>query len=368
VIVGKTNVPTYAGDWQSANQLFGRTNNPWDLKRTPGGSTGGGAAAVAAGLTPLEFGSDAAGSIRVPAAFCGIYGHKPSQSLVPSRGHFPGSNDLEAIPGMVVQGPLARCAADLELALDAIAGPDVDRDVAWRLALPPARHDRLSDCRVAVLPPIGWLPVDAEIVSALDELATRLGRLGVRVQEVQPDAFGDLRGYFGTYVSILAAGSTVGRPREAYLAEAKTERRYATTFDALAWADGLEASAADYVLWYRSRDRYRAALRAFFREWDVLLAPANFVNAFSHTDAPRHERWFDVNGRRVTRYGWQSFYASLANLSGHPATAFPVGQTRAGLPIGLQAIGPDLEDRTPIHFCALVAGAFGGYRRPPGYG
>jgi amidase len=367
VIMGKTNVPPYAGDWQSMNPLFGRTNNPWDLTRTPGGSTGGGAAAVAAGLTPLEFGGDLAGSIRVPAAFCGIYGHKPSQAAVPSRGHFPGPTALRAIPGMSVHGPLARCAEDLELALDVITGPDVDQDVAWRLELPPARHCRLVDFRVAVLPPIEWLPVDVEIVTALDELATELGRLGTRVQVIQPEAFGDLCAYFSTYVSILAVGSTMGRSREECLEEAETERRYATTFDALAWADGLEASASDYIRWYGRRDRYRAALREFFTEWDVLLSPVNFVNAFPHTDAPRHERWFDVNGERVTRYGWQSVYASLANLSGHPATAFPVGLTQSGLPIGLQAMGPDLEDRTPIRFSALVAREVGGFRRPSGY-
>jgi amidase len=225
----------------------------------------------------------------------------------------------------------------------------------------------LADFCVAVLPSIEWLPVDAEIVAALDGLATELGRLGTRVQVIQPEAFGDLRDYFGAYVSILAAGSTIGRSREDCLEEAETERRYATTFDALSWADGLEASASDYVLWYRCRDQYRAALRDFFTEWDVLLAPANFVNAFHHTDAPRHERWFDVNGQRVTRYGWQAVYPSLANLSGHPATAFPFGLTQSGLPIGLQAIGPDLEDRTPIRFAALVARELGGYSRPSGY-
>jgi amidase len=366
VVMGKTNVPPYAGDWQSNNPLFGRSNNPWDLTRTPGGSTGGGAAAIAAGLTPLGFGADLAGSIRVPAVFCGIYGHRPSQTAVPYRGHFPGSNAPKTMPGMVAQGPLARSAEDLELALDVIAGPDVDEDVAWRLEVPLARHNRLTDFRVAVLPQIGWLPVDDEIITALDELATQLGRVGVQVKVIQPEAFADLRDYFNTYVSILAAWSTTGRPREKCLEEAENERRYASTFDSLAWADGLEASASDYIIWFGRRDQYRAALRDFFKEWDVLLSPANFVNAFPHTDAPREERWFNMNGERV-RYGWQSVYPSLATLSGHPATAFPFRQTRSGLPIGLQAVGPYLEDRTPIRFAALVAREFGGFRRPPGY-
>jgi amidase len=160
VLLGKTNVPPYAADWQAANPLFGRSNNPWDLTRTPGGSTGGGAAAVAAGLTPLEFGGDFAGSIRVPAAFCGIYGHKPSETALPPSGHFPGLNAPNAAIAMAVQGPLARSAADLELAFNIIAGPDVGEDVAWRLDIPPARHQRLAQYRVAILPPIPWVPVE----------------------------------------------------------------------------------------------------------------------------------------------------------------------------------------------------------------
>jgi len=366
VIMGKTNVPPNAGDWQSDNPLFGRSNNPWDLERTPGGSTGGGAAALAAGLTPLEFGGDYAGSIRIPAAFCGIYGHKPSEGAVPRRGHFPAPNTPNPVTAMAVQGPLARCAEDLELALDVIAGPDVGEDVAWRLELPPARHRRLADYRVAVLPPIGWLPVDGEIMAALDGLATRLGGIGARVKETQPEALGDLREYYATYLAIMWAVSTMGRAREDCLREAEEIRSHSDAFQDLAWADGLEAGAGDYAVWFGRREMYRESLRAFFREWDLLLSPANFVNAFPHTDAPWEERLVEVNGERVG-YGWQSVYPSLANFSGHPATAFPVGQTGSGLPIGLQAIGPYLEDRTPICFAALVAQESGGFRRPRGY-
>jgi amidase len=267
---------------------------------------------------------------------------------------------------MAEQGPLARSADDLELALDVIAGPDVGDDVAWRLEIPPARHNQLADFRVAVLPPIEWLPVDDEIVTALDELATRLRRAGAEVRVLQPRALADMREFFCTHVSISAAMSTIGRPREECVKEAENERRYASTFDSFAWADGLEASASDFLIWIKRRDAYCADLRNFFKEWDILISPANFANAFPHTDAPWRERWFDVAGEKV-RYGWQSVYASLATLSGYPATVFPAGQTSSGLPIGLQAIGPYLEDRTPIRFAALVARKFGGFRRPPGY-
>src|SRR5579864_2569346 len=185
VLIGKTNVPPYASDWQANNEVFGRTNNPWDPGRSPGGSTGGGAAALAAGLTPLEFGSDIGGSIRIPAAFCGVYGHRPSDSAVPRYGHVPGSPLPNPAAVMAVQGPLARSATDLELALEVIAGPIVGEDVAWRLELPQARHSSLSDFHIAIMPQAAWLPVDAEIVAALDDVATRLGRLGARVVVTQ---------------------------------------------------------------------------------------------------------------------------------------------------------------------------------------
>ena len=323
VIMGKTNVPPYAGDYQSNNPLFGRSNNPWDLSRTPGGSTGGGAAAVAAGLTPLEFGGDLAGSIRVPAAFCGVYGHKTSETAVPRRGHFPGPNTPNAATAMAVQGPLARSAEDLELAFDVIAGPDIGEDVAWRLEVPPARHERLADYRVAVLPPIEWLPVDAEITAALDKLATRLGRAGAQVKEVQPEALGDLRDFHRTYASILAAVSSTGQPKEERHRDADAIRRSTDHHYYLAIADGLEASASDYVIWFTRREYYRTVLRAFFEQWNVLFTPVNVVNAFPHTDAPKLERRLDVNGTMVDYEALQTFYPLAVQPHRIPGNSFP---------------------------------------------
>ncbi len=365
VLLGKTNIPPYAADWQSNNPVFGRSNNPWDLDRTPGGSTGGGAAALAAGLTPLEFGGDLAGSIRVPAAFCGVYGHKSSETALPRSGHFPGPNMPNAAVGMAVQGPLARSAADLELAFDVVSGPDVGEDVAWRLEVPPARHERLSDFHIAVLPPIDWLPVDTEIWVAQEKLAADLRRLGATVREAQPETLNDLRGYCRVYMAILSAMSNPGRPAAECRQEAEQIRARAGEF-AQGWADGLDGSASDYILWFGQREQFRAVYRSFFREWDILLAPITLTPAFPHTEVPDEQRKLDINGQLVD-YRLQLVYPALANLSGQPATAFPVGRTRAGLPIGLQAIGPYLEDRTPIRFADLVAREFGGFQPPPGY-
>jgi amidase len=186
-----------------------------------------------------------------------------------------------------------------------------------------------------------------------------LGRAGATVRETQPSVLGDLRNYFRTYRRLLAALGSVGRSNADRRRDAAAIRAKSDAFDDLAQADGLEASASDYLAWFAHRERYRAALRAFFLEWDVLLSPATLTPAFPHMPQPMSERWLEVDGQRVP-YGRQALYPSLASLSGHPATAFPVGLTEGGLPIGLQAVGPYLEDRTPIRFAGLVAEAFGG--------
>lgn len=371
VLLGKTNVPPLLADWQSANPIYGRTNNPWDLGRTPGGSSGGGAAAIAAGLSALEVGSDIGGSIRVPAAFCGVYGHRPSETLLPKSGQFPFPPLPNPAVVMGVQGPLARDAEDLELALSVLAGPEVGEDVAWKVSLPAARRERLADFRVAVLPPIPWHPVDEQITATLQDLAGRLAKLGAVVKEIQPDGLGDHREYHGFYRTLLSAvtGARV---------DADTRRQRVETFKhagddfSLAAARGLEGSAGDYILWNGRREQYRAAWRAFFREWDVLLAPAINVLAYPHIERawPADDSdltlTFTVNGGSVP-YLHGLCYPALSTVPGQPATAFPVSRSREGLPIGLQAIGPYLEDRTPIRFAALLAREIGGFRKPAGY-
>lgn len=366
ILLGKTNVPPYAGDWQTDNPLFGRTNNPWDLSRTSGGSTGGGAVSVAAGLTPLAFGSDIAGSIRVPAAFCGIYGHRPSETAVPHTGHVPGSSLPNQALVMAVQGPLARAATDLELALEVIAGPVVGEDVAWRLMFPPARQTSLAGFRVAILPRVAWLPVDTEITAALDDLAQRLGRLGTTVAEAQPEGF-DLWKHQEVYASLLHAVVFLNLSDE-QRTQLAHRLQHSTDPFAPAQVYGLMATAAQFIGLHAQRERYRATFRDFFRDWDVLLAPVTIASAFPHIDreATFASRTLQINGQSVP-YSRLQVYPGLASLSGQPATAFPWGRTRSGLPIGLQAIGPYLEDRTPITFAALLERAFGGFVPPSGY-
>lgn len=364
VIMGKTNVPPNAADWQSDNPIFGRTNNPWNLGCSPGGSTGGGAAALAAGLTPLEFGSDIGGSIRIPAAFCGVFGHKPSETAIPRSGHFPGSPHPNAAAVMCVQGPLARTVGDLELAFDVVSGPDVGEDAAWNLAVPPPRHDHLAAFRVAILPTIPWLPVDDEITATVENLAAELSRAGAQIKIIQPDGFGDLRRHHELYCCLLSVWSSINssESRKQHLAE---NMRKSDEFGEF-YARGLLASASEYLVWHAEREDLRRSFREFFSEWDVMLAPNNIVPPFPHTKAPWPDRWLNVNGHQV-QYGLQNVYPAVATLSGQPATAFPVSLNDSGLPVGLQAIGPYLEDRTTIRFAALIESEFGGFHPPPGY-
>jgi amidase len=372
VLLGKTNIPPMLSDWQTDNPIYGRTVNPWDASLTPGGSTGGGAAAVATGLSPLEFGSDIGGSIRVPAAFCGIFGHKPSETAVPRSGQFPYPVRPNAAAVMGVQGPLARSAEDLELGLEVVMGPEVGEAVAWRLELPPARAERLADLRVAIMPRLDWLPVSTEILAALDTLTSRLSAAGAKVALAAPESFGDLRQYHSVYVSMLEAllaGRLTAEERD------RKAQRWRTQDDDdwnAARAHGISARVSDWGGLHAQREEYRAAYRAFFRDWDVLLAPIVLRTAFPHV----HRPWpypddaptlmVEVDGRQIP-YENQLVYPALATLCGQPATAFPVGLSPAGLPLGVQAIGPYLEDRTPIRFAALASETMGGFVRPPGY-
>jgi amidase len=371
VIMAKTNVPQMLADWQAANPVYGRTNNPWDLRYSPGGSTGGGAAALAAGLTPLEYGSDIGGSIRVPAVFCGVYGHRPSETALPRSGQFPVPPMPNVAVVMGVQGPMARSADDLALALDVAAGPEAGENVAWRLVLPPARRERLADFRVAVLPPIDWAPVDVEVLAAQDALASKLGRLGCQVKTVQPEALGDHRRHYSLYLTLLAAVTSARVPPEGRRQRLEVLRTRDDEW-AAAQQRGIESAAPEYIGWHGQREQYRAAWRAFFQEWDVLLAPAWLGPAFPHVDKPwpptpvSMRDTAEINGRPVLEE-LGLLYAAVSTVAGQPSTAFPVGRTRAGLPIGLQAIGPYLEDRTPIRFAALVAREWGGFTSPPGY-
>jgi amidase len=361
-LLGKTNIPEAVADWQADSEVYGRTNNPWDLTRTPGGSTGGGSAALAAGMTPLEIGSDIGGSIRVPAAYCGVYGHRPSQTAVPTTGAFPFADLPNPAVVMGVQGPLARSARDLELLFDVVSGPVVGEAVGWRLDLPPARHDRLADFRVAILMQFGSAQPSEAMRGKVEELAAFLRGARATVAETMPTL---PDGYFHDYRTLLTAITTQARSREEREAESAHLADHDEPF-ARAMSAGLTLDAAGLFQLFNRRERARATWREFFTEWDILVCPSALDAAFPHQTSPQDGRTLSVDDRTVP-YSMNMAYPMIPILPGQPATAFPAGLNADGLPLGLQAIGPYLEDRTTLRFAQLLEREWRGFEAPPAF-
>ncbi len=362
-LLGKTNIPLALSDWQADSPVYGRTNNPWDRSRTPGGSTGGGGAALAVGMTPLEVGSDIGGSIRVPAAYCGVYGHRPSETAVPKSGSFP----LADLPNpaflMGVQGPLARTAGDLELLFDVVRGPDIGEEVGWQQALPPPRREALGEFRVAVIDSVLGIHGSSQMLAKLDELASLLSRAGARVEAVQPDF--DMEAYFHDYSRLLQAMVSQGRSRKDREARAARMRDSGDPLT-MAQIDGLLLDAHEYVNLVGRREVARMAWRRFFQDWDLVIAPTALDSAFPHETGEFDKRTLTVDNRTVPYFA-NILFPMLAIFSGLPATAFPAGRDSQGLPLGLQAIGPYLEDRTTLRFAQLLEREWYRFEAPPGY-
>jgi amidase len=326
ILVGTTNTAFMLGDFgQTENPLHGRTNNPHDLSRTAGGSSGGSAAALAAGLTYLDYGSDLVGSIRIPAAFCGVYGLRPTPGLVPPTGFAPPGpvTEQSELAHLSVLGPLARTGADLRLALSVTGGPE---QPGWSWELPAPRHRTLADFRVGVVLDCALAPVTAEVGDVLARVADAVARAGATVVEGWPDGVDPGAGY------------------EAFGAQVRAF---------FAWPDPASAtgSLAEFAAQDATRMGYRAAWRRYFEDVDVFLSPVNFTVAPRHDDRPIAER--TVGGRPYTD---QSFWVAHAGLAGLPALSVPVGRTPAGLPVGLQVVAARHEDDTALTFAGLLAG------------
>ena len=370
VILGKTNVPLSLADWQSYNDVYGSTNNPWDLTRTPGGSSGGSAAALAAGYVSLELGSDIGGSLRVPAHYCGVYAHKPSLVLIPGRGQTPPNvpplpfeNDLAVI------GPMARSAADLSLALDVVAGPDEQVNAnAYRLALPPARHDDLKGFRVLVIDTHPLIPTASSVRTALGRLAEGLAKAGARVARASP-LLPDLTESSRIYTLLLWSRLAAFWPPDVYARmEAAAKVLPAGANGPETWQTrGAVLSHRDWLVTDGARMRLRGQWRELFREFDVVLCPPMPTPAFPHDREPdQRKRRIDIDGKSYP-YLDQIFWPGVATVAGLPATAAPIGLSDTGLPIGVQIIGPMLEDHTTIRFAELAEREFGGFIAPPAF-
>jgi amidase len=325
IIAGKSNVHRMLADFgQTANPVYGRTLNPRDPARTPGGSSGGAAAAVAAGLSYLEYGSDLAGSIRIPAAYCGVYGLKPTAGTVPLRGFQPPgplADPGRDFPSAV--GPLARSAADLRLALGVTGGPDGAEAHAYSWRLAPPRHPRLDGFRVGAVLDDPRCPVTSEVGDALSDAVDALARAGVKVTEGWPDG-----------VDPVAQAESFGFQVELFFAMHD---------------GGFEGDLQGVVGQERRRLASAAAWGRYFRDADAFLSPTVFTTAFP-------------GDGEQSRYDDQVFWVAQASLPGLPAVTAPVG---GPLPAGLQVTGPAHEDDTAITFAGLAADVTGGFV-PPG--
>lgn len=361
VIWGKTNVPYLAGEWQTHNTIFGRTNNPYDLKHTPGGSSGGAAAALAAGITPLEIGSDIGGSLRIPAHFTGVASLKPSYGMISQAGHIPPDPEYPGQVDLNVVGPMARCVRDLKLLRSVIQPGATGSQSAYNLSV--------EGLKIASWMDDPHWPVDAELQKLMADVVKEVGDAGAEVSNVKPDINPEelIDVYLSLLIPIVAmdipelqrSGQTILRPLVTWL-----QRFEKTPYTEGNW---IAKSGQSHLDWMK-RDGRRAAMkgimREFFQTYDALIMPVSATPALLHnTKGGVLKRRMTVNGKSIP-YASHLNWIALATALHLPAAVVPIGKTDAGLPYGLQIVGALGEDARVLDIAEAIEGLFGGYRRP----
>ncbi len=366
VMYGKTNVPYLLADWQSFNKVYGTTGNPWDLSRTPGGSSGGAAAALATGMSALEIGSDIGASIRNPAHYCGVYGHKPTFGVVPEHGQtLPGRVSFSDI---AVTGPLARSAKDLTTMMKLLAGPAGIEARGLASQLPSSKLKSFKDFRVAIklnskVSDVDQ-PVQDLIIACGNFLKKRVKKLSF---EAHPD-FTDEEVY-ENYITLLRATATEFITDEEFAAAVAKSKTFAMndkTYLALT-NRAYAMSHRDWLLANERRHQMRYIWEAYFEDWDVLLMPTAASAAWPHNhEGERHERMITVNGKKVSGID-QRFWAGYSCNFFLPSTAVPLGLTPQSLPSGMQIVTREYGDYTALRFAELLEQDFYSFTPPPGY-
>tara|TARA_B100000902_G_scaffold99722_1_gene102142 strand:+ start:1412 stop:2857 length:1446 start_codon:yes stop_codon:yes gene_type:complete len=354
--LGKTNVPLNLADFQSYNDIYGTTGNPWDVKTTPGGSSGGSAAALAAGFTSLEAGSDIGGSIRNPAHYCGVFGHKPSHAIIPSSGHELIPNVPE--PDLSVCGPLARSAKDLEIALDIMAGPIERESRGWQLNLPESRRSNLKDFKVAIWSNDEIAPVSREIAERCEEVGKNLESVGVNVSYAAKPDHDFLKSEIN-YQLLLQSVMQSGMSEEEFkkIEEIANNLEPNDSSVEAILARGTVLSHRNWIRQNYAREQTKISWENFFNKWDILICPQLATTAIEHDHRKISDRTIMVDNQEQ-RYFQQIFWPGLAVNAHLPSTVFPTGLSRDGMPIGLQAIGGAYEDKTTIKFAELYEQEF----------
>ncbi|MEM1417414.1 MAG: amidase family protein [Myxococcota bacterium] len=371
IVFAKTNLPLFAGEWQSFNELHGTTRNPWDPSRTPGGSSGGSAASVAAGYSALELGSDIGGSIRIPAHFCGVVGHKPTHGIIPMRGHVPGPPGSLGEPDLAVAGPMGVSVRDVELALRVLTGPRPEDAEAWSLSLPEAPPKELGAYRVGLWMDDAECPLEPDVRAVLEAAVAALEDAGLEVVRKTPFKLAD---HLETYVRLLAAVVGSGIP-EKVLRRIKLQRPAMKLAWALkpppgllpAYLEGVLQTHREWLATSERRRRLEAELAAYFSDVDVLLMP----NA--PWSAPPHAQDGEIVLRKIQTPSGERDYVdhlpwiALSTVTGAPATSVPVGRTPEGLPVGLQVVSGRHRDLTCLAFAKELERVCGRLGAPPGY-
>lgn len=362
IILGKTNTPPIASDFQTDNKIFGRTNNPWDVTRTSGGSSGGGAAAVAAGLSYLDLCSDLSGSTRIPAHFCGVYGFIATDGRVPRDGHLPRQSPGTSVGRLLRVGLLARCVADLRLALPVIAGPfALEPDVPpVPLSAPPPSG--LTGLRIAWTDDVDGTPVCAAIRSALETFAQRLAAAGCHVERVSPAGF-DFALARQVHNRIFMTAMAAQLPA--------LPRLIGRTLGGM---QAFDLNLPKYLQAETQRAALSAEMDAFLAQWDAWICPVTSTPAFPHHapsgyfgPTPYYKKPLDVDGRPLDYYAATSNFTIPFNVTGQPVAVIPIGQTPEGLPIGAQIVGRRWSDLALLDTAACLAEVMGGWNPPPGY-
>ena len=366
VLYGKTNVPLMLADWQSFNEIYGTCNNPWDVTRSPGGSSGGSAVALASGMSALEIGSDIGASIRNPAHYCGVYGHKPTYGVVANRG--------QALPGIVqpsdisVAGPLARSARDLAAMMKILAGSDGIAARGIRISLPPATQTRLKDFRVAVMLSDPVSEVDQPVQDLISKLGQFLTRKVKKISFEARPAF-STREAMDVYIALLRSATSRRQSDTDFASNLKLTQGLAEGDDSY-FAQMTRAYVMPHRTWLQVNERrhqMRLLWESFFDDWDVLLCPAAASAAFPHDQAgDRHQRTIVVNGKTVPTTD-QLFWAGYSGCFYLPSTVAPLGLTPQGLPSGVQIIAREYGDYASIRFAELLEREYAGFVPPPGY-
>ena len=344
VVFGKTNLPRWSGDLQSYNEIFGTTNNPWNVERVPGGSSGGAATAVACGFTAFELGTDIGGSVRIPSHFCGVFGLKPTFGLVPQRGYLDHVGGGITDADINVFGPIARSAEDLDLLLRVLAAPEPSQAAAWRVEPPETRLTSLSDCRIGVWIDEATCPIDADYRALISAATYELAGAGAKVEEAHPPV--DFTYQVRLFSARVGAAIAPSLPDDV--------------------AEGFGGSHREWLRNAERRAELQSTWRAWFDQYDALLCPVTPTAAFEHDQSGDFtSRTLDVNGEKrpyLDNVSW----TGLIGVLGLPSAVPPIGRTPDGLPVGLQVVTPWFRDRDAVKLAGLIAEACGGgYDVPP---